>query len=243
MRMLSFANRNAKEILRDPLTLLFGLGFPIVLILLLSAIQANVPVALFEIESLAPGVTVFGLAFMTLFSATLISKDRGSSLLQRLYTTPLTPIDFILGYTLPILPFAVAQSAICYVVAILLGLDITVNILTAVLFIIPISILYIAMGLLFGSILNDKQVGGICGALLTNLSAWLSGTWFDLALVGGAFRKIAYMLPFVHAVELERAVLEGDFSEMLSHLWWVLGYGIVTLVIAVLLFLRQMKKQ
>ncbi len=243
MRILTFANRNAKEIIRDPLTLAFGLGFPLVLILLLSAIQANEPVSLFEIEHLTPGITVFGLSFMTLFSATLIAKDRGSSLLQRLYTTPLTPLDFILGYTLPILPFAVAQSIICYIVAIILGLDITVNILLAVLFIIPISVLFIALGLLFGSILNDKQVGGICGALLTNLSAWLSGTWFDLELVGGAFKQIAYALPFVHAVEMERAVLAGNFSDIFPHLWWVLGYALAALVIAVLLFLRQMKKQ
>ncbi len=242
MRMLMFASRNTKELLRDPLTLCFGLGFPLVLILMLSAIQANIPVSLFEIQHLAPGITVFGLSFMTLFSATLIAKDRSSSLLQRLYTTPLTPIDFILGYTLPIIPFAVAQSIICYLVAIFLGLDVTVNILLAVLFIIPISFLYIALGLLFGSVLTDKQVGGICGGLLTNLSAWLSGTWFDLALVGGVFQKIAYALPFVHAVEMERAILVGDFSEIFPHLWWVLGYAVTALLAAVLLFLRQMKK-
>ena len=243
MKMLTFANRNTKEILRDPLTVCFGLGFPIVLILLLSAIQANVPVSLFEIQHLTPGITIFGLSFMSLFSATLISKDRSSALLQRLYTTPLTPIDFILGYTLPIIPIAIIQCVICYVVAIILGLSITVNILLAIAFIIPISILFIALGLLCGSALNDKQVGGICGALLTNLSAWLSGTWFDLNLIGGAFNKIAYALPFVHAVEMERALLLGNFAGIFPHFWWVLGYALATLAIAVTLFFRQMKKQ
>ena len=243
MRMLTFAGRNTKEILRDPLTLFFGLGFPLVLLLLLSAIQANIPVPLFELQHLTPGITVFGLSFMTLFSATIIAKDRSSSLLQRLYTTPLTPTDFILGYTLPIVPVAVAQSIICYLAAMLLGLDATINILYAVLFIIPVSVLYVAMGLLFGSFLSDKQVGGICGGLLTNLSAWLSGTWFDLNLVGGAFQKIAYALPFVHAVELERAVLAGDFAGIFPHLWWVLGYAALVLTAAVWMFLRQMKKQ
>ena len=243
MRMLAFANRNTKEVLRDPLNLFFGLGFPLVLILLLSAIQANVPVPLFEIQHLTPGITVFGLSFMTLFSATIIAKDRGSSLLQRLYTTPLTSMDFILGYTLPIIPIAVAQCVICYLAAVLMGLEITIGILYAVIFIIPVSILYIALGLLCGSVFNDKQVGGVCGALLTNLSAWLSGIWFDLDLVGGAFKKIAYGLPFVHAVDLERAVLAGDFNGMFPHLWWVLGYTAGLLVLAVLLFLRQMKKQ
>ena len=243
MRMMTFARRNAKEILRDPLNLAFGLGFPLVLIVLLSAIQANVPVKLFEIQRLTPGITVFGLSFMTLFSATIIAKDRGTSFLQRLYTTPLTPIDFILGYTLPIVPLAVAQCAICYAVAIILGLPVTVNILYAIIFIIPVSILNIALGLLFGSVLSDKQVGGICGAVLTNLSAWLSGTWFDLNLVGGAFKAIAYALPFVHAVEMERAILTGNFAGIFPHIWWVLGYAITALAAAVLLFLRQMKKQ
>ena len=243
MRMLTFAGRNTKEILRDPLNLAFGLGFPLVLILLLSAIQANIPVKLFEIQHLTPGITVFGLSFMTLFSATIIAKDRGSSLLQRLYTTPLTPMDFILGYTLPIIPIAIAQCVVCYFAAIILGLSITANILYAIVFIIPASILYIALGLLFGSVLNDKQVGGICGALLTNLSAWLSGVWFDLDLVGGAFKKISYALPFVHAVDMERAALAGDFAGVFPHIWWVLGYAAVLLILAVLLFLRQMRKQ
>ena len=243
MKMLTFARRNMLEILRDPLTLFFGLGFPLVLLGLLSAIQANVPVPLFEIAHLTPGVTVFGLSFMTLFSATLIAKDRSSALLQRLYTTPLTPVDFILGYTLPILPVAVTQCAVCYGAAILLGLPVTLNILFAVLMILPVSLLYIGLGLLCGSVLSEKQVGGVCGALLTNLSAWLSGTWFDLELVGGAFQKIAYALPFVHAVELERAVLSGSYADALPHLPWVLGYAALTLIAAVLLFLRQMKKQ
>ncbi len=243
MKMMTFASRNAKEILRDPLTLCFGLGFPLILLLLLSAIQANIPVSLFEISSLAPGITVFGLSFITLFSATVISKDRSSSLLQRLYTTPLTPADFIFGYTLPILPMAVAQTTFCYLAALLLGLDMTVNILPAVLLNIPVSLLFISLGLLFGSILNVKQVGGICGALLTNLSAWLSGIWFDLELVGGGFRRVAYALPFVHAVELARAVMAGEYAGILPHLWWVLGYAAVCTVAAVLLFLRQMRRQ
>ena len=242
MKTLTLAIRNAKEILRDPLNLGFGLGFPLVLLLLLSAIQANIPVQLFEIQHLAPGITVFGLSFLTLFSATIISRDRSSALLQRLYTTPLTPANFILGYMLPMLPIAAAQCAVCYLAAIVLGLEVSVNILSAIIFIVPVSLLYIALGLLCGSVFTDKQVGGICGALLTNLSAWLSGTWFDLNLVGGAFKKIAYALPFVHAVDMERAILSGNFAAALPHLWWVLGYSVFTLIFAILLFLRQMKR-
>jgi ABC-2 type transport system permease protein len=243
MRILTFAKRCSKEILRDPLNLIFGLGFPLVLLFLLSAIQKNVPVSMFEIDTLTPGITVFGLSFMTLFSATLVAKDRESALLQRLYTTPLTGLDFIIGYMLPLLPIALGQTVICYLVAIPLGLTVSANIIYAVVGMIPMAIFNIALGLLCGSILGVKQVGGICGALLTNLSAWLSGVWFDLNLVGGAFEKIANALPFVHAVEMEQALFSGELKLAMTHILPILLYSFAVTALAVFCFLRQMKKQ
>ena len=243
MRRMSFAKRCTKEILRDPINLAFGLGFPLVLLLLLSAIQDNIPVSLFEIDTLTPGITVFGLSFMTLFSATLIAKDRESAFLQRLYTTPLTGFDFILGYMLPILPIALGQTVICYLFAIPLGLTVSVNMVYAVVGIIPMAIFNIALGLLCGSILGVKQVGGFCGALLTNLSAWFSGVWFDLNLVGGTFKRIAHALPFVHAAELEKALFNGNLEGAVSHILPILLYSALITVAAVFCFLWQMKKQ
>ena len=243
MKMITFAKRCAKEILRDPINLIFGLGFPLVLLVLLSAIQANIPVDLFEIDTLTPGITVFGLSFMTLFSATLIARDRESAFLQRLYTTPLTGLDFILGYMLPLLPIAMGQTAICYLFAIPLGLTVSPNIVYAVIGIMPMAIFNIGLGLLCGSVFGVKQVGGICGALLTNLSAWLSGVWFDLELVGGAFERIAYCLPFVHAAELEKALFGGDMALAAEHLLPVLLYSAAATAVAVVCFLGQMKKQ
>ena len=243
MRIMTFAKRCTKEILRDPINLGFGLGFPLVLLLLLSALQTNIPVSLFEIDTLTPGITVFGLSFITLFSATLVAKDRESAFLQRLYTTPLTGFDFIMGYMLPLLPIALGQTVICYLVACCLGLTLSVNIVYAVIGMIPMAVFSIALGLLCGSILGAKQVGGICGALLTNLSAWLSGVWFDLKLVGGVFEKIAGLLPFVHAVEMEKALFSGDFGLAATHILPIVLYSAAITAIAVFCFLRQMKKQ
>ena len=243
MRMLPFARRCAKEILRDPLNLAFGLGFPLVLLLLLTTLQANIPVDLFEIDTLTPGITIFGLSFMSLFSATLIAKDRESAFLQRLYTTPLTGLDFILGYMLPILPIALGQAAACYLFAIPLGLTVSVNIVYAILGVLPMAIFNISLGLLCGSVFGVKQVGGICGALLTNLSAWLSGVWFDLKLVGGFFEKAANALPFFHAAEAGKALFGGNCRLAGTHLLPVILYSILITAAAVFCFLRQMKKQ
>lgn len=243
MRMMTFANRCSKEILRDPINLGFGLGFPLVLLVLLNAIQANIPVNLFEIDTLTPGITVFGLSFMTLFSATLIAKDRECALLQRLYTTPLTGFDFIMGYMFPLLPIALGQTIICYLFAFPLGLTVSANIIYAIIGIIPMAVFNIALGLLCGSIFGVKQVGGICGALLTNLSAWFSGVWFDLHLVGGSFKKIANALPFVHAAEMEKALFNGNFENIAAHILPIVLYSVFTTVVAVFCFLRQMKRQ
>lgn len=243
MRMITFAKRCSKEILRDPINLSFGFGFPLVLLLLLSTIQKNIPASLFEINTLTPGITVFGLSFMTLFSATLIAKDRESAFLQRLYTTPLTGFDFIMGYMLPILPISIGQIIVTYLFSIPLGLNVSVNIIYAILGIIPMAIFNIALGLLCGSVFGVKQVGGICGALLTNLSAWFSGVWFDLNLVGGSFKKIANMFPFVHAAEMEKALFNGNFEVAVTHILPIVLYSIFITMAAVFFFLRQMKRQ
>ena len=238
MRIRAFAVRTFKEILRDPLTLLFGAGFPVVLLLLLTAIQKNAPVELFALENLTPGIAVFGFSFLTLFSATLIAKDRESAFLQRLYTTPMRA-----WYLLPLLPLALVQSGICYLTAALLGLPLSVNTIYALILGLPAAFFFIALGLLCGSVLGVKPVGGLCGALLTNLTAFLSGAWFDLSLVGGVFEKIAKVFPFFHAVQAGRMVLVGDFSGSLTHFLIVFLYALAVFAAAVLLFFRQMQKK
>ena len=155
----------------------------------------------------------------------------------------MTPRNFILGYTLPLLPIAILEGAVTYIVALILGLKLNINLILSIILIIPIALLYIGIGLLCGSILGVKQVGGICGALLTNLSAWLSGVWFDLHLVGGFFEKIAEALPFFHAVEMEKALFQGDFQLARTHVLPVLLYSVSVTALAVLFFLKQMKKQ
>jgi ABC-2 type transport system permease protein len=241
MKYLIFASRNWKEILRDPLNFAFGLGFPLVILFLLSAIQSNIPIELFEIVKLTPGIAVFGLSFIALFSGMLISKDRTNSFLMRMFASPMTASDFIFGYIVPLIPMALIQSSICFVAATGFGLKLSLNVILSIFVLVPCALLFIGIGLLAGSIFNDKQVGGICGALLTNVSAWLSGTWFDLSLVGGTFEKIAYLLPFARAVDATRAALSGDLASIMPNLIWVIVYATVIMGFAVYAFKNKMK--
>ncbi len=190
-RMRFFASRNAREILRDPISVGFGVAFPILLLLLLSFLNRHIPaeahMTLFEPEQLAPGVSVFSLSFLALFSALLLSRDRSSALILRLYASPLTGRDFILGYLLPMLPMALAQTLVCLLAAIPLGLPVSWRILACTAVNVPIALVNLALGMLCGTLLPEKAVGGMCGALLTNVSAWLSGIWFSLDLGGKVF--------------------------------------------------------
>lgn len=241
MRMLVFANRTTKEILRDPLSLFFGIGFPVVLLLLLSAINRSIPVDLFNVDSLTPGIAVFGLSFMALFAAQVLSKDRASSFLTRLFTTPMTSTDFIMGYSLPLLMMSIVQGIVCYIVAIFMGLSISLSMIVALALLIPTAIIFIGIGLLSGTLLSEKAAVGICGALLTNLSAWLSGAWIDLNLIGGLFKDVAFILPFVHAVEMGKAALTGEYGDIFPHIWWVLGYAIIISVVTIAMFKKKMQ--
>ncbi len=244
MRIVLFAKRNMKEILRDPVNFFFGLGFPLILLVLLSVINSAIPPEannpMFAIENLAPGLAMFGTAFLALFAGMLLSKDRTSSFLMRLFTSPMTSLDFILGYTLPMLIMALVQAAITLLAAGIAGLEITIYILPAIVVTMITSFLFVGLGLLCGSAMNDKAVGGICGALLTNVAGWLSGVFVPIDLIGGTFKRIADILPFYHSVQAIRIALEGNYIEILPHLAVVLGYTVVIFVIAVIIFQRKM---
>ena len=244
MKVLLFSRRNAKEILRDPVSFLFGLGFPLVLLLLFDVIGSAIPAeannAMFSIENTAPGIAAFGTAFFALFSGMLLAKDKTTSFLMRLFASPMTARDFILGYTLPLVVMACAQAVITFGAAGLLGLKLSGNTLLAVLVIIPSAFLFLGLGLLCGSVLSEKAVSGICGALLTNIAGWFSGVWIPLDLIGGVFKQAAQALPFYHAVEAAKAAGMGHYAQIMPHLAVVLVYAAVFYLLAVLAFRRLM---
>lgn len=240
MKILGFSVRNTKEIIRDKINLFFGIGFPIIIMLLLTFIQSHMPVEVFSISSLTPGIAVFGLSFISLFSVVLVASDRGSSFLVRLFSSPMKPYEYILGYIIPLIVMSLLQCVICYATAIILGLEISARILLAIIVLFPAIIFFICFGVLMGSILNERQAGGVCGALLTNLTAWLSGTWFSLDLLGSTVKNIAYIFPFANAVDAGRAALSGNFSDITKPLIIVCIHTILMMGLSIYTFRKKM---
>ncbi len=222
--------------LREPLGIILGLGFPIVMLILLSVLNKSIPtpVAMFDINVLTPGIAVFSFTFTTLFVGLLIAQDRASSFLARLYSSPMKSGDFILGYMLPMLPLTVAQSLICFTAAMLFGYESGINTLWSVLLLIPSGVFYTALGVLIGSVFSDKAVGGV-GSIVINLATLSAGVWFPLEdMKGTMFYKVCTNMPFYHTVNVGRG---GDIGESLL---WVLASAVVMTILAVLVFRYKM---
>ncbi|MDD2648291.1 MAG: ABC transporter permease [Eubacteriales bacterium] len=240
MKWLAFASRNFKEMTRDLLTLIFGIALPVVLIVMFSLISSNIGAMTnpsFMISNLAPGIAVFSMSFVTLFLGLLVAGDRSSAFLARILVSPMKGIDYILGYSLPLVPLALVQALACIVTAVCFGLKLSANLLFGLVALIPVSLLYISMGLLFGSVCSDKQVGGLA-SILINLAAWTSGAWFPVSVVGGVYETICNLLPFGHAVSLVQGVMQGSPLNF-GHLIWVLGYAAALSALAIFFFKKK----
>jgi len=239
--MIPMMERNAKEILRDPLTLLFGLGLPLALLGMMTAINSASPVQVwqFQPEIFLPAMAVFSLAFMTLFSGQLLAHDRASAFLSRVFASPMPARSYILSYAAPCIAVGLTQSLACLLAGLLLGVPPRWSLLLAPLALLPTAVLFVALGLTLGALLSEKQVGGLCGGIVVNLAGLAGGIWFDLRMFGEPWQRLLYALPFAHSVDTARAALRGDWSAMLPHLGWTTLWAVACLALALLLFDRR----
>lgn len=237
MRALNFAKRNFKEIIRDPLSLIFCIALPLFLLFIFQ--QFNIPNEAFNIENFTPGIVIFGFSFVTLFTSTLVAKDRSTSFLARLSASPMRPSDYILGYTFAILPIVLIQNAIFYIAAVLLGLPFSINIIFAVLSSIPVSMLFIALGILIGCVTTEKSASGV-SSVVVQLVAFTSGMYFSAEMVGDFFAALCSALPFSRCVEITKGVLNSDYHGTGSALLVFALYTIACFSLAVIVFKKKM---
>lgn len=247
MRTVVFARRNAKELLRDPISYLFCLGFPLVMLLIMTVLNENISaqanMVIFRIDYLSSGIAVFGLTFVMLFTCLQIAKDRGSAFLMRLYASPMAASEFIGGYILPLLVIAVLQSLITYAASVVIGLFTGFSfqiggLLLAMAVLVPADLLFIGFGLLFGTVFNEKAAPGLCSVIIS-LSVILGGIWMDVGALSGGLKRICEMLPFYHIVEAARGAVRGDLGGMAGHMIIVAGYTVVVFMFAIVMFANK----
>ena len=249
MRSIVFSKRTVKELVRDPLSYLFCLGFPLVMLIIMTIVDQSIPkeagMELFHIQSLAPGIALFGLTFVMLFTCLQVSKDRSSAFLTRLYASPMQALDFISGYTLPLMSISILQIAIAFVCAIAIGNATGYtfhlwNILLCILVLLPSALMFIAFGLFFGTLLGEKAAPGIC-SIIISAASMLGGVWMDVDAIGGTFGRFCKVLPFYHGVNAARMALQGNYAKLGKPLMIILVYAFAIYGISALLFHRKMQ--
>ncbi len=206
MRVICFARRNTKEIMRDPMSLIFAVALPLVLLFIFA--NFDIPSEVYALENFTPGTLIFGLSFVTMFCAVLVAKDRHSSLLARLALSPMSAFDYVAGYVLSLLPLVLLQVVLFFSEALLLGLSFSVGIIFAALAVLPISILFIVLGILIGSVTTERSASGVA-SIVVQLVAFTSGMYFDGNMMGAFFARLCDALPFSHALNICKAMLSG----------------------------------
>ncbi len=240
MKFLSLANRNFKEIYKDPVTIILGVAMPVGLLFLFSSLQKNIPIDTFNPQNLTPAIVIFGFSFLIMFVAVLLAKDRQNSFLTRLFTTPLKSVDFYMAYMLPFIPFAFFQIIICFIIGFILG-GVFVNIVLGIFIFLLMMLICINIGIIMGSLLTVNQVSGVGSILITVISLF-SGAWMDLKMVGGIFKIIGYVLPFAHSVDALKTILNGgSFSSIYTNIIWVFMYCVIAVLVAIYSFGTKIK--
>lgn len=242
-RIITLTKRNIKEILRDPLSLVLTMALPLLMEILFYLIFHKMTVQ-FEMKYLAPGIVVFAQAFLTLFTGLLISTDRRTSFLTRLYVSRARSYEFIFGYALAVLPLALAQSVLFFLAGGLFDTSMfSARLVPAILLSLVTSLFFIAAGILFGSICSEKSIGGVSSIVICGQSV-LSGMWFPVEGLSGGVLTLMNVLPFKNATALVQNVIVGvndSFRDLIRPLLIVLGYTAVMFVAAILAFRRKMK--
>ena len=237
MRTIIFAKRNFKEIVRDPVSIIFAVILPLFLLYIFQ--QFKIPNEIYNIENFTPGIIIFSLAFITMFTASLVAKDRCSSLTARLGVSPMKSINYILGYILSVIPLILIQNILFFITAMLLGLNFSINIIYTILVSIPISLLFISLGILIGTITTEKSSSGV-SSIVVQLVAFTSGMYFSTDMVGNTFSTICKILPFQSTLNITKSVLNNSYNNILTSTLIVVIYTIITILLEIFLFKKKM---
>ena len=187
-----------------------------------------------------PGIAIFGLMILISTAAEIIAGDREKGFLARMFTTPARPWDFILGYSLPFIPVLIVSTLIYLGVGMALGLTVVGNLGHAFLIFFLIGLCSIGIGMIVGSLVKSESQAGVSWIFIVPM-AMISGAWFSVEGMPSAVKSVAGALPFIHAIDAARAVLNGSsFAAIILDLYWLIGWAVVLFAAGIVLFRRTM---
>ena len=249
-RTITFTKRNLLEMLRDPLSYIFCVAFPLVMLVLMTIVNSSIPkegITTFRIDNLEGGIVVFGQSFVMLFTALNVATDRNGSFLTRLFASPMKSREFANGYILPSMIISFVQTIIsiiaAFIVSIIVDYKLSIaGLLITIVVAIPAALFFVAIGLIFGTLFSEKAAPGMC-SIIISLAGFFGGIWFDAEAAGGVMGSICKGTPIFYCTKAIRSAIDMDFSKdsFVIPMIIVVASALVLTILSSVLFKSKMR--
>ena len=229
-RFFSLVKRNLLEIVRDKLSLVFCIFFPLIMLVLMQVIlgQFSERPQNFEIANYSVGMCVFGYTFVALFVANLIAGDKNTEMYNRLRLAPMSTFCRVLSYVVAVVPIVCVQTVLFLVLSLCFGLPFSIGLVVAFFYLMPSALFYVLLGVLIGLVSKNERQAGSISSIITSTVGIFAGIFMPLEAMG-TFADVVNYLPFVHTVGIASGVFGGNFGCIYPHILWVSDYIALTL--------------
>ena len=186
--------------------------------------------------NIVPGLTAIILTMtLILFTSVALVRERERGNLELLITTPIRPLELMMGKIVPYVLVGIIQ------ITIILGLGRLVfnvplqgEVLSLAAVTLPFIAASLTLGLLFSTLATTQMQAMQMTVFILIPSILLSGFMFPYDAMPRAARYIAEILPATHFIRLIRGVyLRGaNAGQLLPDIIWLLGFTAIMLTVA-----------
>lgn len=240
-KLISLTKRNLLEIVRDPLSAIFCIAFPVVMLVFMQVLISGfdyIPPN-FEVQNYATGICVFGFTFTAMFISISIAGDKNNSFIKRINISPTKYYVYLFSFVLSGFVIVIIQSIIFYLIALIFKLPFDVNLLLSFIYIIPSALFYLSLGVLLGLLCKNEKQSGPISSIIISITGMLGGVFMPVTTFTGGIATVINALPFTHTVLIASELYTIGASCFFNHILYILGYTALIWLIIVLLTKRK----
>jgi ABC-2 type transport system permease protein len=185
-----------------------------------------------------PGIVIFGLMVLIPTAGGMITHDKERGFMERLLTTPVSSMQILFGYSLPLFIVALIQIAIYVGVGFALGMTVYGSIILLFVVYILTALWCIGIGMIISAWAKREDQAEPFSWIFMIPIAMISGLWFPIEEMHPVVKSIANMFPSKYSIDAARAlVLKGtEFDAISSSIYTLVITTVLLFLIGVVLF-------
>lgn len=195
------------------------------------------------IDSFAPGIIALAVLMVTtIFSVVIIVREKTGGMLERLFSTPLRPMELVLGHALALSVIAVLQSAVVLGAALLLfQVQVAGNVVLVFAVLLLFAVGNQGLGMVASAAArNELQAVQFIPAVLFP-SLLLAGVFYPLEAIPGGLRPLSWFVPMTYANDAMHSIMLRGWgaTDIGLDLVVLAAYAVITLLAAAFFIRRQ----